>query len=100
MVEIPLLKSKVSNPQRYEVEQVGVKPYVYRRDDGYVYIDFVRPVMRIDEDELKKGGEKHIHRCIEVMIIKTGRMLLELAENLDWNDPIEIHTVAKPDNAE
>lgn len=77
-----------------EVEHKEVVPYLYRLD-GDICIDFVRPVMRVSEDHVSKmveaGSNRYLHRCVEVAAMKSSRMLLEMAENLDWGESLEIH---------
>ena len=74
-----------------QVEETSVKPYVYKQDDQFICVDFVRPVMRLALTDVEKGGDRYLHRVVEVMAVKTCRLILEMAEKLDWDKPIQIH---------
>ena len=86
-------ESKVTQEEG-QIDRQKVVPVVYRRgDDGYIYFDFLRPLIRLPADRLEAEGEnkhRYIARTTEVLAVTTARQLLEYAEKVDYDKELEI----------
>ena len=67
-----------------------VEPYVLDGGDGNLYIDFVRPVMIVPKEQLKKEHHKYLNRCVEVAGMRTARLILDCIDSPKIAGKIEI----------
>lgn len=79
-----------------QIDRQQVTPLVYKKDDNYIYFDFLRPIIRLPADRLEdEGDSKHrfVARTTEVLAVTTARQLLQYAENVNYDEKIVVQDV-------
>lgn len=83
----------VKQQEEAQIDRQEVTPIVYQKDDGYVYFDFLRPIIRLPKDRLDNEGEakdRFVMRTTEVLAVTTARQLLQYSEAVNYDKKIEI----------
>ena len=76
-----------------QIDRQQITPVVYKKNDGFVYFDFLRPLIRLPASRLESEGERQhrfVARTTEVLAVTTARQLLEYAEKVDYEKKIDV----------
>lgn len=85
-----------SKKEEAQIDRQQVTPLVYKKDDDFIYFDFLRPIIRLPADRLESEGEgshRFVARTTEVLAVTTARQLLQYAENVNYDEKIVIQDV-------